>query len=316
MKPAPNALAILRTCRQINQEAGAFWLGNVLFSFEHAEDLLDKLSILPPTTLSQIRHLRTSARPLMLQPIGYYHDVYYRLAWALKLLPGLRLDRLTVRGWSRGELCYDTLDTLIKYGNGWRELRFITLNSAMHQLTERDIWGEIDWPRPQPSAWEEILRQRDGADSGASITIYRSIQSDAPGAVMNPYRRQILEGAFPREPKFGVTGIENIELREKEDWEVLFVVKRGHAAEIGEQDGPPYALESDIRQWAHGMTWKETRRRYLDFYTMDEDMDVDAFFHTGKDEKVEVDNYKDVDEYEWDPVFYHPSSFDAHLTQA
>jgi hypothetical protein len=110
MKPAPNALAILRTCRQINQEAGAFWLRHVLFNFERPEDLLDKLSILPPTTLSQIRHLRTSRRPLMLQPIGYDDDVYCRHVWALKLLPGLRLDRLTVLRSSRGEIGYDTLD--------------------------------------------------------------------------------------------------------------------------------------------------------------------------------------------------------------
>jgi hypothetical protein len=258
---------------------------------------------LPPTTLSQIRHLRTSGRPLMLQPIGYDDDVYYRLVWALKLLPGLRLDRLTVLGSSRGEIGYDTLDGLIKYGNGWREMRFITLNSTMHQFTEMDILGNLDWHKPQPSTWEEILRQRDGADSGASINIYRSIQSDAPGAVMNPYRRQILEGAFPREPgNLGITDRENIELREKESRkDILFVVKRGHAAEIAEQDGPPYTLEDDIRQWAHGMTWNEIRRQCIDFL-VDEDMDEDDLFHTEKDEEVEVDNYKEVDEYEWNPV--------------
>ena len=303
MKPAPNALAILRTCRQINQEARAFWLGHVLFNFENPEDLLDKLSILSPTTLSQIRHLRTSGRPLMLRPVGDDDEVYYRLVWALKLLPELRLDRLTVLGSSRGEIGYDTLDGLIKYGNGWRELEFITLNSTMHQFTEMDILGDLDWHKPQPSTWEEILRQRDSAGSGSSITIYRSIQSDAPGAVMNPYRRQILEGAFPREPgKLGVTDTENVELRGKENRkEILFVVKRGHDAEIAEQDWPPYTLEDDIRQWAHGMTWKEIRRQCIDFH-LDEDMDEDDLLHTEKDEEVEVDNYKVVDEYEWSPL--------------
>lgn len=158
MKPAPNSLAILRTCRQINQEAAALWLGHVLFNFEHSDDLLDKFSILPPTTLSQIRHLRTGGRPLMLQPIGDHDDVYYRLVWALKLLPELRLDTLTVLGSCRGGIGYDTLDGLIKYGNGWRELRFITLNSTIHQSTEMDILGGPDWHKPQPSTWEEILR--------------------------------------------------------------------------------------------------------------------------------------------------------------
>lgn len=289
MKPAPNALAILRTCRQINQEARAFWLGHVLFNFEHVGDLLDKLSILPPTTLSQIRHLRTSARLLMLVQLDTTMRCIYTLTWALKLLPGLRLDRLTVLAWS-DEFAYNTLDGLIKYGNGWRELRFITLSSTMHdRLAEVDIWEDL-WHTPQPSTWEEILRQRDGADSGASITIYRSIQSDAPGAVMNPCRRQILEGALPREPgKLSTTDTENTELRGKEDREVLFVVKRGHAAEIAEQDGPPFTLEGDIRQWAHGMTWNEIRRQC-----------IDDFIRTEEDEEFEVDSYKDVDEYKWD----------------
>jgi hypothetical protein len=75
MKPAPNALVILRTCRQINQEAGPLWLGHVLFNFENPEDLLDKLSTLPSITLSQIRHVRTGGRPLMLQPSGDDDDV-------------------------------------------------------------------------------------------------------------------------------------------------------------------------------------------------------------------------------------------------
>ena len=66
MKPAPNSLAILRTCRQINLEARAFWLGRVLFNFECVESLLDKLSAQPSSIVGQIRHLRINgARPLV-----------------------------------------------------------------------------------------------------------------------------------------------------------------------------------------------------------------------------------------------------------
>ena len=80
MRPALNFLAILHVCRQINQEARPLWLGEILFSFEHIEDLLDKFSTLPSSILSQIRNVRTGGRPLMLQPIGGHDDVYYRLA--------------------------------------------------------------------------------------------------------------------------------------------------------------------------------------------------------------------------------------------
>jgi hypothetical protein len=303
MKPAPNALAILRTCRQINQEAGPLWLGHVLFSFENPEDLLDKLSTLPSTTLSQIRHVRTSGRPLVLQPSGDDDDVYYRLVWALKLLPGLRLDKLTVLGPSGGEVAYDTLEGLIKYGNGWRELHFITPNSTMLGFAKMDMFmADPYWRKPQPSTWDEILRQRDGANSGASITVYRSTQSDTPGTVSNPCTRQIFEQKLSSpedQEKFGVTEDKELLGGEGKGKELLVIVKRGRAANIAEQDRPPYMLEGDIRQWAHGMTWAEIRRECIDFF-MDDDEDDD--FRTEEDEEVEVDNYKKVDEYEWGHV--------------
>jgi hypothetical protein len=332
MKPAPNALAILRTCRQINQEAGPLWLGHVLFNFENPEDLLDKLSTLPSITLSQIRHVRTSGRPLMLQPIGDEDDVYYRLVWALKLLPELRLDKLTVLGPSSGEVAYDTLEGLIKYGNGWRELHFITPNSTMLGFAKMDMFmADPYWRKPQPSTWDGIVRQRDGANSGASVTVYRSTQSDAPGTVTNPCTRQIFEQKLssPEDlEKFGVTEDKELLEEKGKGKELLVVVKRGRAANIAEQHGPPYTLEGDIRQWAHGMTWAEIRRQCFDFL-MDDDEDdefrteededddfrieedEDGDFQTEEDEddnfrtgdrEVEVDNYKKVDEYEWDHV--------------
>jgi hypothetical protein len=58
LKPAPNSLAILRTCRQTYSEATNRWVGEVLFNFERAEDMLDKLDSLSPSTIASIRHLR------------------------------------------------------------------------------------------------------------------------------------------------------------------------------------------------------------------------------------------------------------------
>jgi hypothetical protein len=303
MKPAPNALAILRTCRQVNQEAGPLWLGHVLFNFENPEDLLDKLSILPSITLSQIRHVRTGGRPLMLQPSGEDDDVYYRLVSALKLLPGLRLDKLTVLGPSGGGIAYDTLEELVKYGNGWRELHFITPNSTMLGFAKMDIFvADPYWRKPQPSTWDEIVRQRDGANSGASVIVYRSTQSDAPGTVTNPRTRQIFEQKLSSSKdleKFGVTGDKELLEGKGKGKELLVIVKRGRAANIAEQDRPPYTLEGDIRQWAHGMTWAEIRRQCFDFLADDEE---DDNFRKEEDDEVEVDNYKKVDEYEWNPV--------------
>lgn len=167
MKPASSSLAIIRTCRQIKQEAGTLWLGLVLLNFENPMHMPDKLSTLPLTTRSEIRHLRVSGRPFLLKPIGYFRDVCYMIAWALKLLPGLRLDKLTVLGPSDGRVAYVTLGGLIEYGNGWRELHFITPNSKMLGLANEDTFMAGPYIRePQPSTWNNILLRRDGANSG------------------------------------------------------------------------------------------------------------------------------------------------------
>src|SRR5436190_16234235 len=68
VKPHPNSLAILRTCRQIHHETKDIWLKLVLFDFTHIEYLLDKFSPLPLPILSQIHRARVSSRPLMLSP--------------------------------------------------------------------------------------------------------------------------------------------------------------------------------------------------------------------------------------------------------
>jgi hypothetical protein len=91
--------------------------------------------------------------------------------------------------------------------------------------------------KPQPSTWDEIVRQRDGANSGASVIVYRSTQSDAPGTVTNPRTRQIFEQKLSPSKdleKFGVT--EDKELLEGtgKGKELLVIVKRGHAANIAE----------------------------------------------------------------------------------
>jgi hypothetical protein len=47
------------------------------------------------------------------------------------------------------------------------------------------------------------------------------------------------------------------------------------------------------------MTWAEIRRQCFDFLIGD---DEDDDFRTQEDEEVEVGNYKEVDDYEWDHV--------------
>ena len=305
MRPALNSLAILRVCRQINQEAGSLWLGEILFNFEQVEDLLDKFSTLPSSTLSQIRNVRTGGRPLVLQPIGDHDEVYYRLAWALKqLLPVMSLDNLTVLESSSGVIAYDTLGGLIKHGNGWRELHFITANSRMLGFAKAGMFMTDPYRRkPQPSTWNDILLRRDGANSGASVTVYRSTQSYSPGTVLDPRTRQIFEQKVPS-PKdletFGVAEDKQLLAEDEIGKELLVVVKRGHGANIMEQDTPPYNSADGIRQWPHGITWAEIRRQCIDY--MDDDDDDDDCFYAESHENDEVDDYTKVDDFVWEPL--------------
>jgi hypothetical protein len=296
IKPAPNSLAVLRTCRLIKQEAGILWLGQVLFSFEATEDMLDKLCELPPTTLAQIRRVRIgSSGPVVMQPRHYEDDVFYRIVWVLKLLPGLRLDRLTVLDASSDADSYETLNGFIRYGNGWKELHYISAASQLLGFGKIVMLiGDSYWRRPQPSTWNNILRQRDGMGSGASVTIYRSMKSDTPGAILNPRTRDLFEQKISSSSELDTFGVEPdkqlLSLSEIEK-ELLVIVKRGRDADIAEEDGPPYLSDQDIRRWTGRMTWAEVKREFMHWYRGRKDK-----------EEAKADNYNDVGEYVWVPV--------------
>jgi hypothetical protein len=306
LKPAPHSLALLRVCRQIYKECKYFWLSRVLFNFESVESLLDKLSPLPLATLSQIRHVRTRGDTLMLSPPDADDDVYYRLVWALKLLPGLQLDTLTVLGQTQGPLDYETLEGLIEHGDGWRELRYITSDSTMLGFEKHSMFmANPYWRRPQPTTWNDILLKRDDVDSKPTVAIYRSTQSKNPGTVMNKATRQIVDQMIlpPSDLEaFGVEEDPQFVGRGEKEKELLVVVKRSRGADILQHDVPPFSAY-DIRQWAEGMTWQEIKKVAIDFlYDKEEDHYLDS--EDEDDTNVEVDKYNDVDEYVWDDTVW------------
>jgi hypothetical protein len=173
VKPARHALSMLLTCRQIYDEAAPLWLGQVRFNFESAEAMLDKLSLRTPALLAQLRHLRVRGDTLML---SFYSDnIYYRLPWAMKLLPNLHLTQLVVLASVYPPGNYDTLTQLIRHGSGWKQLLFIAPNSDFltFRANER-VTVDTYWRQPQPSAWNNELLLRDGAQSGSSVQLYRA----------------------------------------------------------------------------------------------------------------------------------------------
>lgn len=277
-KTASNALALLYTCRQIREEIGSLWISWVLFSFQTPESLLDILTKLPNATVKAIRHVRTNGRPVMLSLPQ--NDVYYRLTWTLKLVPHLRLDTLTVLGGSASNIAggpaqvdYNTLDGLITHGTGWKQLRFITPNSLILGFQKTERFGKTYLREPQPDAWRSALYQRDGLDSGASVTIYRS-KIDKPGSIVNYLERETFQqsAALGDPGEFGAVKDPFLTLPCERDKEVLVVVTRGrHTDILREQSRPPYDPEYDIRALASGMTWSRIRKEYTEGYCSDDE---------------------------------------------
>ncbi|PKK55180.1 hypothetical protein CI102_10, partial [Trichoderma harzianum] len=264
--PAPHGLAILISCRQAYVEIGRSWIGQVLFCFETVKAMVDKLADIPLETRSMIRHIRVSGHPMRME-IGdelAQWDTYQ----VLKLLPGLKLDRLTVCGDAEVQCSYDALNRLVKYSDGWKELHYISHSSGflgykVAWLDENDeLTGENRFLRePQPGGWQRTLEGRDGSKSGASVTIYRSDIAYQYGS--GPYISN--KGTWTEFTQALAPDQDIEEYQDAEDprlmangeieKEMLVVVKRGRAVDYEEKQGSPYVEEGDIRAEFPGKTW-------------------------------------------------------------
>lgn len=300
--PAPHGLAILLCCRQAYVEVGKSWVGQVLFCFEDVRAMVDKLADIPLETRSMIRHIRVSDRFTFIDR-GNSSRRYYIYQF-LKLLPGLKLDRLTVCGSDWAQESYDILTQLVKYSDGWKELHYKAHNSQLIAYKPVELEG-VDMARylrePQPGGWQRVLEGRDGLDSGASVTIYRSkipyldaiepfistkgpwvkfTQALAPDQSIDDYQQE--EDAVLM--AYG-------EVRK----EMLVVVQRGRGVDYEEKQGSPYLKAGDIRADFPGMTWAEIK-------TSGERIRHDGIYNymLSKEKRVDVvDDYTHVDDYVW-----------------
>ncbi|KAH6626637.1 hypothetical protein B0J18DRAFT_425297 [Chaetomium sp. MPI-SDFR-AT-0129] len=312
IKPAPNGLALLRTCRRAYLEIGDSWLRQVLFCFETIETMLDKLSALSVDTLSKLRYLRVRGDTLLLSyPENEDHEGYYPLVSVLKLLPGLQLDQLTILGGFVDHVSYGSLNRLIKDGNGWKTLRYISYSSAMLGFRSAEhllgFWEyqTNHWRKPQPAQWQNIMESRDGAASNPSVTVYRAKEPAQYGSILDPSRRAKFEQKAPLFPSLPEqVFLEDRELMagDEQKKELMVVVRRGHDVEYEEMEGSPF-IESDIRRGLPEMEWKQIRVWYIDDPDDggDEGEDKDKALPSKgkKNVPAEVDVYRDVDDYVW-----------------
>ncbi|KAL2276570.1 hypothetical protein FJTKL_00745 [Diaporthe vaccinii] len=324
LRPAPNSLSLLRVCRRVTDEIGDSWLGQVLFSFEDPKTMLDKLADLDPQALAKLRHMRYLSDDMLTFKIrvddGQHTGWRFRLDNVLKLLPGLRLDRLTVVGGPGAQFGYRALDPLINHSDGWKELYYVSYNSVMLGFGKSDrLFGKYEWGgvlrAPQPSTWNQVLTSRDGPT--ASIA--------EPG----------------KESQYGIESDATLMTPGEKQKELLVVARRGKDVDYAVNEASPL-LQYDIRRYWPGMKWGQIRYMAIDWFFEemcqeadfnedDEDDEElrqeltllyapplrrhdrspinDAAVRTEVDERgypIKVDTYKHADDYEWTP--YHTDS--------
>ncbi|BDD58005.1 hypothetical protein MPDQ_008141 [Monascus purpureus] len=132
--------------------------------------------------------------------------------------------------------------------------------------------------------------------------MFRSTRSNVAGSALNPSTRK----PFAQELSAGsgARGIEAFSLNEDKyllspgefGKEILIVVKRGPGVDVREPCREPPYDDQDIRDWVHGMTWREIQ------HICDHVSDDSELFDVQMDEPTEIDTFDDVDEYQWNLV--------------
>ncbi|KAJ7364620.1 hypothetical protein DFH08DRAFT_275136 [Mycena albidolilacea] len=301
--PAPNALALLRTCRQVHLEIGRTWLHQILFSFESAQEMLEKLTDIPPATRALIRHVRVSGDPLMLLDEDDEGVVCYCLSQVFTILPGLALDRLTILGPYRDpEECCEMLDMLVRHGAGWKELYFLAHDSTFlaykHHLFS--FPGGADEERflrvPQPAGWQRALDERDG--DGASVEIYRATSSHPCSVLLQPATRARFAQALPPGKTLKTFSKEVdafLMVPGEREKEVLVVVRRGKAVDYVQKEDMLCLEEGHLRllrEWKAACYSTEARTEQV---------------HADIGERRSLmDHYTHVDEYRWQTAWTVP----------
>lgn len=237
--PDPHSLALLRTCRRIRFEIGGRWKRHVLFNFHDIATMMNKLTSIPRETLPELRHVRVRVEISMVLR-GRYRDLFSMdlpgsFVHYLNLLPGLRLDTLTILDTSTIDDHYRlsalAVANLIKHGEGWRELRIISLRGELLYKNAVEVPG-------LRAFWVAQLNSRDGPNAHSSLEVRRfTFGTKTFSTVLTPQEdrsRQPDQGSRPSRSLWGrYTGYSR---RGLYSHDILIVVKRGKGVDVQQKD--------------------------------------------------------------------------------
>jgi hypothetical protein len=238
--PGRHSLALLRVNRQIFEETRVYWPQRVLVNFENVSAMLHKLLGANNSISANLRHVRTYMGLGDISEPGLEGPLFFVKVWAglFKALSSLRLDTFTVLGPFIPLLGNSLLTRLLREGQGWRELRFVTPNRAMLCC---------DYPGESSSIelWESIVRERDeheGCAAGSStLTVYHALDAyHTPGIqppIFCPERRRV--------GSLNPLHADNASDMSHGDWRraMMVVVRWGPNVNIGGHGGDQTSLE-------------------------------------------------------------------------
>ncbi|KAM0153364.1 hypothetical protein ACHAQE_007694 [Botrytis cinerea] len=192
--PARNALAILRVCKQMYQETSKIWINRVLFDFEDSFPLLDKFSLLPISTISQIRNVRIrmkSEEPDAPEAVEDEEQLY-----GLQVLQGLQLDRLTVvPGWGDSYVGCGDITRFIETSFPCKELCYHTPTSSFHENNQSTSADAADLLTRRINTMADQILDREKFGTPFTIQILQSSEpnSQRTGAVFKNSATQVLK---------------------------------------------------------------------------------------------------------------------------
>lgn len=179
-------MAISQTCRQFHSEAGScLFLRHALLDCRGTEQVLDAFSAMTTDQLKSVRYLKFTGTPIVLHKgddtdstgLGIEYSLYSAQVVLQLLFPELRLHTLVFLDPHHGPSdwvlhsgrhfgdyqAYSQVTELVRYGNGWNQLHYVSANTGFLQTTNK---------LPQPSMWDSLIKTRDGQSSGASAEIF------------------------------------------------------------------------------------------------------------------------------------------------
>jgi hypothetical protein len=266
---------------------------------------MDKLSTLPTLILSKIRHVRVFGDEVALHytptesPFAILRSAdkqqTFSLVALLRLLPALKLDILTVLVRPTQFSIPRTVGSMIRGGNGWKELRVLTQGSFCLLPLTPDMPDEPFEIGRAPTHWQSGLSSRDGPNSGASVTAYVSTVHEKTRSACNPDTRQ------------AVTDQNILSLKDR-SWhckESLVIVRRGRNADITKLGPTPIPSSQSewitIQYWNFGnTTWADIKNYYVEPEPTTNEWLREMAAMDSQGQGVEYDEYKDVEEFEWE----------------